>query len=87
MTWHVFLKTVGNSLVVGASYRFTCPNYLFPYEPHFNIPTLFSKQITEECLGTGYLAVTTVPDPAGTWKSLNWINVVQIKRSFDGFLG
>ena len=22
----------------------------------------------------------TLPDPGGTWKSLNWINVVQIKR-------
>jgi 2-polyprenyl-3-methyl-5-hydroxy-6-metoxy-1,4-benzoquinol methylase len=74
------LDKVGNSLAVGASYHFTCPNYLFPYEPHFNIPTLFSKQLTERTLGRKIFGSTTVPDPVGTWKSLNWINVVQIKR-------
>lgn len=73
------LEKVGKSLAVGASYRFTCPNYLFPYEPHFNIPTLFSKQLTERLLGRKIFGSRTVPDPAGTWKSLNWINVVQIK--------
>jgi hypothetical protein len=75
------LKNVGKSLVVGASYRFTCPNYLFPYEPHFNIPTLFSKQLTERMLGRMIFGSRTVPDPQGTWKSLNWVNVVQIKRA------
>src|SRR3546814_21121737 len=28
---------VFNSLKENAYYDFTCPNYLFPYEPHFNI--------------------------------------------------
>lgn len=74
------LEKVGNSLVVGATYRFTCPNYLFPYEPHFDIPTLFSKQITEQVLWDKIFGSTTVPDPVGTWGSLNWINVVQIIR-------
>ncbi len=41
------IANVGRSLVVGAIYHFTAPNYLFPYEPHFNIPTLFNKQLTE----------------------------------------
>lgn len=78
------LEKVGNSLAVGASYRFICPNYLFPYEPHFNIPTLFSKQLTERVLGARIFGSTTVPDPVGTWRSLNWINVVQIKRIIRG---
>lgn len=74
------LEKVGQSLVVGAGYRFTCPNYLFPYEPHFNIPTFFSKPLTERMLRRKIFANRTLPDPGGTWKSLNWINVVQIKR-------
>jgi len=74
------LGRVGKSLAVGASYRFTCPNYLFPYEPHFNIPTLFSKQLTERILRRKIFCSRSVSDPAGTWKSLNWINVIQIKR-------
>jgi 2-polyprenyl-3-methyl-5-hydroxy-6-metoxy-1,4-benzoquinol methylase len=44
------IGNVGSSLKHGATYRFTCPNYLFPYEPHFNIPTLFSKRLTEKLL-------------------------------------
>lgn len=74
------LERVTRSLTVGGSYRFTCPNYLFPYEPHFNIPTLFSKQLTERMLGQRIFGSRTVPDPVGTWKSLNWINIIQIKR-------
>lgn len=74
------LEKVGASLAVGASYRFTCPNYLFPYEPHFNLPTLFSKQLTEQILGRKIFYSRRVSDPVGTWKSLNWINVIRIKR-------
>jgi len=74
------LETVGKSLTVGANYRFTCPNYLFPYEPHFNIPTVFSKQLTERLLGRKIFGSQSVTDPSGTWKSLNWINVVQVGK-------
>jgi SAM-dependent methyltransferase len=74
------LETVGKSLKVGSTYRFTCPNYLFPYEPHFNIATFFSKTLTERMLARKIFGSQKVPDPIGTWKSLNWINVIQIKR-------
>jgi SAM-dependent methyltransferase len=74
------LASVGRSLVVGASYRFTCPNYLFPYEPHFNIPTLFSKRLTEIMLSKKIFDSKDMLDPAGTWKSLNWIGVGQVQR-------
>jgi SAM-dependent methyltransferase len=71
---------VGRCLVVGATYRFTCPNYLFPYEPHFNIPTLFSKRLTEIALSQKIFNRKDVPDPSGMWRSLNWINVFQVRR-------
>jgi SAM-dependent methyltransferase len=71
---------IGRGLVVGASYRFTCPNYLFPYEPHFNIPTLFSKRLTEMALSQKIFSRKDMPDPSGMWKSLNWISVVQVRR-------
>ncbi len=74
------VANVGTSLTDGASYRFTCPNYLFPYEPHFNIPTLFSKRLTERVLGRKIHFCMKMPDPTGTWKSLNWINVVQVGK-------
>jgi hypothetical protein len=55
-------------------------NYLFPYEPHFNIPTLFSKQLTEKLLKGQIFRNKNIPDPEGTWKSLNWIDVIQIRK-------
>lgn len=73
------LVNVGRSLKTGADYRFTCANYLFPYEPHFNIPTFFSKQLTERLLRRKIYS-TKMPDPAGVWKSLNWITVAGVRR-------
>jgi SAM-dependent methyltransferase len=75
------LANVGASLKLGATYRFTCPNYLFPYEPHFNIPTLFSKGLTEKLLGAQILRNKGMPDPEGTWRSLNWIDVRKIRKT------
>ena len=71
---------VGVSLRPSASYRFTCPNYLFPYEPHFNIPTLFSKKLTEKIFRNRIYREGSLPDPSGTWRSLNWITVPQIRK-------
>jgi 2-polyprenyl-3-methyl-5-hydroxy-6-metoxy-1,4-benzoquinol methylase len=74
------ITNVSKSLKVGAVYRFTAPNYLFPYEPHFNIPTLFSKQLTECVLRQKIFGNKKLSSPSATWKSLNWINVFQIKK-------
>lgn len=74
------IDSVMNSLKTGAIYRFTCPNYLFPYEPHFDIPTFFSKRLTLMLLRPRILGNRSVVDPAATWESLNWIDVLQIRR-------
>lgn len=59
-------------------YRFICPNYDFPYEPHFNIPTLFSRSLTERFFLKRMLASKAVIDPRGTWDSLNWITARKV---------
>lgn len=74
------LRKIAQSLKDGASYRFTCPNYLFPYEPHFNIPIFLTKGLTERLLLRRIHAHPTMPDASGVWKSLNWINVAGIRR-------
>jgi cyclopropane fatty-acyl-phospholipid synthase-like methyltransferase len=74
------IERVAASLRQGARYRFTCPNYAFPYEPHFNMPTLFSKSLTERWLGKHIFGNQHLDDPVGTWRSLNWITVGQIAR-------
>ncbi|QJW85474.1 class I SAM-dependent methyltransferase [Ramlibacter terrae] len=74
------IQRIAASLVPGGTYRFTCANYLFPYEPHFNIPTLFSKRLTERVMHAKIYGRRHIGDPAGLWKSLNWINVVALRR-------
>ena len=72
------ISKISKCLRIGARYRFTCPNYRFPYEPHFNIPTLFSKRMTERFFANRIFNRQDIPDPAGTWKSLNWISVSEV---------
>jgi SAM-dependent methyltransferase len=77
---NVAVKRISESLLPGGSYRFLCPNYLFPYEPHFNIPTFGSKRLTERLLRRRIYSSARASDPIGLWKSLNWITVPQVRR-------
>lgn len=79
------IANVLRALKVGAKYRFICPNYIFPYEPHFNIPTLFSKKLTERIFKKRILSHHVLTDPWGTWQSLNWISVPKIKSIVGQF--
>lgn len=74
------LENVHASLKRGGTYRFICPNYAFPYEPHFNLPTLFSRKLTERVMSRRIMKSKKVIDPAGTWASLNWITVSKVRR-------
>ncbi|MCE4061545.1 class I SAM-dependent methyltransferase [Pandoraea sputorum] len=73
------LRRVVHALKPGGLYRFMCPNYRFPYEPHFNLPTLFSKRLTARVMKRAIFEGGRLPDPHGTWRSLNWITVGQVR--------
>jgi 2-polyprenyl-3-methyl-5-hydroxy-6-metoxy-1,4-benzoquinol methylase len=75
------LRKVNASLKQKAYYRFITPNYTFPYEPHFNIPTFFNKNITEKILGKKIFNDIRFPDPRGVWASLNWISIGKLKNA------
>lgn len=75
------LQRVYHALRPGGAYRFVCPNYSFPYEPHFDIPTLFSKAATARVFQRQILNSTTIVDPRGTWDSLNWITVASVRQT------
>lgn len=74
------IARVSAALSPGGSYRFLCPNYLFPYEPHFDIPTVGSKALTRRLMRGRIEGNASMDDPVGVWKSLNWITVPQVKR-------
>lgn len=75
------LARVAAALEPAGSYRFLCPNYLFPYEPHFNMATLGSKGLTGWVMRRRIQANRRMEDPAGVWRSLNWITVPRVRRS------
>lgn len=75
------LVAICDAVKSGGACRFTCPNYLFPYEPHFNMPTLWSKTLTGIVMQPRIRARESLPDAAGVWASLNWINPWIIRRS------
>lgn len=75
------IARVLTALRPGGVYRFVCPNYLFPYEPHFDMPTLFSKTLTEHIFGQRIRRSKLVVDPVETWRGLNWISVPSIRRA------
>lgn len=68
------------SLKDRAKYRFICPNYIFPYEPHFNIPIVLNKNLTEKLFRNRINSYHLLSDPLGTWQSLNWISVPKIRK-------
>lgn len=74
------IARVSAVLLPGASYRFVCPNYLFPYEPHFNIPTFGSKALTWRLMRRRIEEHAGMDDPVNAWRSLNWITVPQVRR-------
>lgn len=75
------LANVARAVRRGCEYRFICANYLFPYEPHFDIPIVFSKALTERIFRRRIYSNTRVGDAAGLWNSLNWITVPKITRT------
>jgi SAM-dependent methyltransferase len=76
------LSNAYRSLRPPGALRIYCPNYRFPYEPHFNIPTLFSKRLTEFVFMGAILNSKRVTEARETWDGLNWINVARVERFF-----
>ena len=74
------IHKITRALSTGSSYRFVCPNYLFPYDPHFNIPTLLNKNITGAIFSRKIARNKRMQDPSGVWKSINWITAPMVKR-------
>ena len=44
--WQHFLSSVDSWLKTGGKCLILCPNYTFPYEPHFRIPIILNKAVT-----------------------------------------
>ncbi len=54
-----------------AIFRLVCPNYTIPYEPHFNIPIVFSKKITK-LIFRQKISSSSIPNSEEFWNDLSW---------------
>ena len=77
---NLVLENVIASLRNGGQYHFVCPNYAFPFEPHFNSLTLLNKKLTDRFLKPRILRYSNNPEAEDLWKSLNWITVRGVKK-------
>jgi hypothetical protein len=64
--------------------RFVFPNYLYPYEPHFNMPTLFRKNITARFMKSR-ITKSHLAEPQQFWDELSWPTGSQMKRVCGDF--
>ena len=68
------LARMHSVLVEGGVQRHVCPNYAFPYEPHFFLPIVpFVPSLTRLLL-PGRITQT------GLWESLNFVTARQVRR-------
>ncbi len=62
----------------GGRLRFQCPNYSFPYEPHFGwiVPP---RKVLADRVCRSFVETSTIPDAQELWDSLNWVSVRRIR--------
>lgn len=77
-----FTAAVLARLAPGGVFRFVCPNYSFPYEPHFNMLTLGGKSLTFK-IRKDRIRSSTMSDPLDLWKDLSWPTVSGLRRQLE----
>jgi hypothetical protein len=77
-----FLGLVMNVVEKDGSFRFICPNYLIPFEPHFNFPTFFSKTLTGKVMGKR-IRNSVIDRAEEFWNDLSWPTPRTLKRQIS----
>jgi hypothetical protein len=78
--WELLVRDTVGLLNRQGRFRTICPNYAYPYEPHFNMPTLLNKRLTRMVF-SGRIAVSSIDDAGKFWADLSWPTGVKIRRS------
>jgi 2-polyprenyl-3-methyl-5-hydroxy-6-metoxy-1,4-benzoquinol methylase len=80
--WRHFLGWAYDNLNKGGVFLVLCPNYGFPYEPHFKIPIIFNKNFTHK-LFQDYIVRYEKNTDSGTfglWNSLNFVKKKEVRK-------
>ncbi len=74
------IQNVKKKMNSNSIFRIICPNYLIPYEPHFDIPIFFSKKLTSILLRNKILN-SDLSDPLEFWDDLSWPTPSKVKKA------
>lgn len=62
--------------------RLICPNYAIPYEPHLEIPIIFTKNLTWRIFKKE-IAKSTIPNPIDFWRDLSWPTQRKLRKKLN----
>lgn len=71
--WRHFLRRISQWLSDDGQCIILCPNYSFPYESHFGLPIIFTKNITKLIFKRSIKNFEVSQNSRGLWKSLNFV--------------
>jgi 2-polyprenyl-3-methyl-5-hydroxy-6-metoxy-1,4-benzoquinol methylase len=72
-----------SSLSAQGSGRFICPNYSVPFDPHFNIPTFWSKRLAHRLFGRRIANYPLQESPQEFWDDLSFPRASQVRRALS----
>ncbi len=70
------LKTDSSTL------RLICPNYAIPYEPHLEIPIIFTRNLTWRIFKKR-IAKSTISNPIDFWRDLSWPTQRKLRKKLN----
>jgi SAM-dependent methyltransferase len=77
--WRDFLQVVQTWLKPTGTCIILCPNYDFPFEPHFNRPTFGGKDAMAKRYAKRITFVEDKYEMPGLWDSLNFVKLSEVK--------
>ena len=76
--WRDFLSRLQSLLKPSGTCLILCPNYSFPYEPHFRLPIIINKSVSQKLFGRQIEKIEDEENGHGLWNSLNFVKYRQI---------
>ena len=76
----IYIKKIDNLLKKDGKSVILCPNYDFPYEPHFIIPIIYNKNITYKFFKKKITDHEKITGEKGLWDGLNFCSKKKLKK-------
>lgn len=79
-SWEKLLVVLDDWLTDSGVCVVLCPNYSFPYEPHFMIPIIFNKKTTFKLFENFIINHKKSKDGIGFWSGLNFVKKKDVEK-------